>query len=144
MVAFNYDSLYARVAIRSSVREALQMPKTFATWGKQHLLKHPEMAHQPARQWIAAFLLDITGIQWIVDADSLDFVAMPRHNPQKLMQANEQTTDDPPLPLHPWTEELTRDDVPGTEVLHFIAATLSPLNGDLRAPGKTSVAALAS
>lgn len=147
MLAFNYESVYDRVTIRSEAREALLMPRTFAAWGKQQLLKTPEMATWSARAWIAAFLQEVTGIPWIVAATTLDLQLMPRHDPKLQRELHEQTTDDVPLPLFPWIVAMTQTDVVGAEVLRFIAGVLSPMSGGSSperlifspAPQKTSV-----
>lgn len=120
MPGFNYDSLYSRAAVRGKVREALVMPQTFARWGKEHMTQVAGMATWPARQWLGAFLQDVTGIPWLVYATSVDLAAMPRHDPLLRMIAHERTTDDPLLPLPVWLIDLTQDDVPGTAMLRFI------------------------
>ena len=136
MLAFNYQSVYDRVTIRSEAREALLMPRTFAAWGKQQLLKKPEMATWSAKLWIAAFLQEVTGIPWLVAATTLDLEGMPRHDPKLPRELHEQTTDDIPLPLFPWIITLTQNDVAGSEVLRFIAGVLSPMSGGSATPDK--------
>ena len=123
MISFNYDSLYARTAVRGKARELLVMPQTFALWGKKQMATTPGMATWSARQWLATFLQDMTNIPWLVSATSLDLAAMPRHDPLLRMELHEQTTADPPLPLPPWIVALTADDVSGAVMLQFIDAT---------------------
>ncbi len=96
------------------------VPRTFALWGKERLMEAPRMSTWPARQWLEAFLLAVTGIPWIVAATTLDLAEMPQHDSRKLLTLHEQTTDDPLLPLPMWVVELTREDVPGATMLRFI------------------------
>jgi len=124
MGTMNYDSLFARADMRGKAREALAMQRTFANWGKERMTQMPTMATWPARQWIGTFLLEVTGIPWLVTATTLDLAAMPRHDPNKLLDPHERTTDDPPLRLPTWVVELTQVDVPGAAMIRFIDGVL--------------------
>jgi|GEM_PF-7128736 len=124
MLAMNLDSLYSRVTVRGRAREALLTPQTFAQWAKQQIAKSTVSSAWPARQWFEAFLLDVTGTPWIVDATTLDLALIPRHNALTSMKRDEHTTDDPALPLQAWVITLTDKNVSGTAMLQFIDAVL--------------------
>lgn len=126
MIPFNYESIYARVAVRSTAREALFIPKTFAVWGRKAYGTTPEMSTWTAYQWIAAFLHDMTGIQWIVNDDSFDLAEMPCHKAQTPLIPHEHTTDDPPMRMLPWVEDLIKGNITGVSMLHFIDRTITP------------------
>src|SRR5689334_3883662 len=99
MTPFLYTSNYAQTEVRGTVREAILMPKTFAAWGKAHLALVPAMGTWTARQWVSAFLQDLTHIPWLVTATNVDFAEMPRHDPTQRLQEHEHTTDIPLLNL---------------------------------------------
>jgi hypothetical protein len=124
MPTMNYDSPYARVVIHGKARIALSMQRTFANWGREQMTHVPGMAIWSARQWIGAFLLDVTGIPWLVTATTLDLAVMPRHDPNKQLAPNEKTTDDPRSPLPAWVVDLTHDDVSGAVMIRFIDGIL--------------------
>jgi len=119
----NYDSLYDRVAAYGKARVALSMPQTFAKWGKEQMVQVPDMMTWLARQWIAAFLLEATGIPWIVEAATIDLAAMPRRDPNKPLAAHEQATDNEPVPLPAWVIELAQPNVSGAVMAQFIERT---------------------
>jgi hypothetical protein len=132
--SFDYTSQYARVEMRGKVREALMMPQTFARWGKAHLERYPAMNAWSARQWVGSFLQEITGIPWLVKELELDMLDMPRHSSQRIRVPGERTTDDPPMMMPLWLIALTRNDVQGSAVIHFITETLLPFSFDKLPP----------
>lgn len=126
METFDYSSVYDRVAIRATVREALQVPRMFALWGRQELGKNPAMNTWLARQWFVAFLEKTTGIPWIVEELTLDLAMMPRHKAFAPRQKGEFTTDDPALHVPLWVEGLIEKNVSGAAVVRFIDTVITP------------------
>lgn len=125
MGTINYASIYVRVALQGSAIEALFIPRTFAQWGEQEVLKTPAMREWKARQWFGAFLQAITGVPWIVSATSLDLADWPRHDATKLLVKKERTSDDPPVPLQPWMRDMALSNAEGAVVLQYINEVLA-------------------
>jgi hypothetical protein len=136
MQPFHYASIYARIEVRGKVREALMAPQPFVRWAKAQFATTPAMGTWQARQWVGAYLRELTGIPWLVTATDLDLADMPRHDPRKTIQKGEMENDDPLLPLPVWLIALTKKDVQGSDVVVFINQAPAPFAFDVPVLGK--------
>jgi hypothetical protein len=116
---------YGRVELRGRAREAMQMPETFALWAQQQVIKTPAMDQWNARQWFGAFLQAITEVPWVVSATSIDMALWPRRDPRQPLVPKQHHSDDPPMPLPSWMQEMALHDAEGAVVLRYISGVLA-------------------